>query len=248
MKYNYQRLNILHKFSICAFVLLLVLLSTHYNVNAAESATSSLSLSDIWNRDKVLIHLEGIKKAINDLKSENTDIAVEGHQALMMETGLDYINPIYRKNRIVDWTEYGKRLQEALSQKIPLILSKQTRENSWDRALAVMFLGDSAPHPAFVPLLKRIIDSPSEDWNVRYKALIAISRIPHEGMIEYLIEQIDTDLKDLAIDQLTAVTHHRPYNIEGSRMDSEQYKQRYREWWTNNKQTFKYNRSWSLWS
>ena len=92
------------------------------------------------------------------------------------------------------WRAYAANLDRAIKVEIPRILEQQTRHNRNHRALAAMYLGESAPHPAFLPLLRAIINNGQENHYTRYQALTALTQIPHDGMIETLIEQLDTDL------------------------------------------------------
>lgn len=103
-----------------------------------------------------------------------------------------------------------------------------------------MYLGTSSPHPAFLPLLRAVIENDEESRSTRYRALTAASMIPHPEMVEYLIEQLDTDLDFRAWQQLRKMTSTRIYNDTGNWQD---VKRAYETWWTDHKDTFVYDRS-----
>ena len=246
--HQYNMSQCVRRYCLIRILTVLCILTPQLGVHSADSTTEELSLSQIWSRDYHLIKLHEIKNVAMQLQDDNEEVRDRALEYLKAASGLEHILfPQEEKEKwdqsVQRWLEYSNDLEVALSEKIPVVLSStKTFDDSWKRALAVMFLGESAPHQAFIPLLRAIFENPKEDWSVRYKALTAISQIPHEEMVQYLIDQLDTDLRNRALEQLEKVTGFIPQNGDGSILNDEQVKQRYREWWDQNKMTFKYVR------
>jgi hypothetical protein len=126
--------------------------------------------------------------------------------------------------------------------------------------LAAHYIGLRAPHPAFLPLLRQIVDNPNDnfgDRGVRIKAIKAISMIRHEGVVDYLIDHLDTDLALWTWQQLQKLTHPQGGSKEEHAAASKAFtelnkhetgedwlvlKKRYQEWWAKNKANFTYDR------
>lgn len=58
------------------------------------------------------------------------------------------------------------------------------------RTKVIDSIGKKAPHPDFLPLLRFIISSKYEDHMIRKKAMYALSRIPHDNMIENILKYL----------------------------------------------------------
>jgi len=156
------------------------------------------------------------------------------------------------KTALEHWTRYSRNLEIAISTKIPKLTERRTWRNEIHRAWAAMFLGESSPHPAFVPLLRRIVRDGKENAYTKCKALTALTQIPHEGMIEFLISQLDagpTELSQRAWEQLRKLTN-APISLSRFKsspswhdVDWPAVKLQYQQWWTANKKTYLYNRN-----
>jgi hypothetical protein len=133
-------------------------------------------------------------------------------------------------------------------------------KNRAERAGAAWRIGQQAPHPAFLPLLREVVANKEDNFGdnaVRIQAIKAISMIRHDGLMEYLIDHLDTDLAFWTWEQLRKLASPRPqtkeeveqmrplYNQLNRRLPGEDWqavKKRYEEWWAKNKATFVYDR------
>jgi hypothetical protein len=120
-------------------------------------------------------------------------------------------------------------------------------------------MGVNAPHAAFLPLLREVVANRNDNYadnGVRIKAIKSISMMRHEGVMDYLIEHLDTDLGFWVRQQLLKLTIQQQvsaeeqqggkwYGLLNQRQPGEDwpaYKKRYQEWWARNKATFVYKR------
>ena len=234
--------------SLSLIVLITILATAKYTVaQDIASPTQELSLVQTWNISKDKIRFESLTLLLDNLRSEDVQLRNESFASLKSITGIDHLTvPGEMENApersVEEWSKYVEHIETAINQKIPLLLEEPTYQNRNSRPWAAMYLGLSAPHQAFLPLLKAILEDPQEDQSARYWALTTISQIPHEGLIEYLITQLSTDLRDRAKEQLEKLTKFHPID-EIKNKDYEYVQRRYREWWDQNKETFKYVRS-----
>ena len=129
-----------------------------------------------------------------------------------------------------EWRMYSENLSLAINERVPSILNG--RNSSW----YISLIGEKSPHQIFMPLIKEIAANPLENGNMREAAIKAISRIPHEGLIEYLMAQLDTENQSSALDRLSRLTQSQ---IRGG----ENVRKRYEEWWEENKDKFEYDRN-----
>jgi len=190
------------------------------------------------------IDVEKVKNSVADLGSENATTRRTAIDALKGEVGLDFgydpaADEVQRQKASEKWRAYANALEVAIKEKVPKLIEKWTWQNKSPRALAAMHLGESAPHPAFLPLLRAVIGNQEEDQDTRIKALVAVSRIPHQGMIGFLIEQLDTDLAYWAWHKLDRLTRAGIQNDTDNWLD---VKRKYVDWWKENKGTFVYER------
>ena len=205
------------------------------------------SYKQTWEAVKGQINVASIEKLAANLGSANQDVRQEAIANLQRLVGLTFgfdasAEGAKREQAYKRWQRYAASIKSALEEKVPAILRPRTSQNEYSRALAVEFLGEEAPHPAFLPLLHGVLANGEEDKYTRIKALRAISQIPHEGVVEFLIEQLDTDLAPYACQQLEFLT--------GAGIISEKgwadIKKRYEAWWAENKEKFQYDRERTL--
>lgn len=198
------------------------------------------------------IPVTSIKGWVEHLSSENLSIRTSAIKNLKDEVGLDFrydpndpaVDDKKRKIALERWAKYSRNLEIAMSTKIPKLIEKPTRDNRHQRAMGAMFLGRVAPHPGFLPLLRKIIANNQEDYFTRYHALTALTQIPHEGLVEFLIEQMDTDLAGRAWQQLRKLTRSHISNDTDNWLD---VKRKYEQWWQANKAGYVYERVRTMW-
>jgi len=206
------------------------------------------SYKQTWEAVKGQINVASIEKLAANLGSANQDVRQEAIANLQRLVGLNFgfdasAEVAKREQAYKRWQRYAASIKTAVEEKVPAILKPHTSQNKKNScALALQFLGEEAPHPAFLPLLHAVLANGEEDKYTRVRALRAISQIPHEGVVEFLIEQLDTDLARSAWQQLEFLT--------GAGIISEKgwadIKKRYEAWWAENKEKFQYDRERTL--
>lgn len=205
----------------------------------------------VWDNIKNDFGLENIKVLAAELDDENLDVRIDAIKELREIIGLDFgfesaidVNDKHTMARWQAakraWREYPKNLEMAINKKVPLLLQQADVMNQGHRAEAALFLGSDAPHPAFLSLLEEVVINHNEDTLTCWMAIKAITLIPHEGMVEFLIEQLDTDMAFHAWKQLYKLTKPEVYRGE---KDWKELKKEYEKWWAENKENFKYDRS-----
>lgn len=207
--------------------------------------------NEIEQRTKV-IAVTSIKGWVEHLSSVNLSTRISAINNLKNEVGLDFrydpndptVDDKKRKIVLERWARYSRNLEIAMSTKIPKLIERPTRDNRHQRAMAAMFLGRSAPHPGFLPMLRKVIANNQEDYFTKYHALTALTQIPHEGLVEFLIEQMDTDLAFRAWQQLRKLTRAKIYNDTDNWLD---VKRKYEQWWQANKAGYVYERVHTMW-
>lgn len=226
-------------------LLILIGLNAHAGNPVKSSAPPTVieRYAAIWERDKENIDMDRINQDIEDLKSWNPLTRRKALEDLSVMTRLDYgLEPPADRARTVEiWQAYETDIELASAEKVPKLLEARTWDNYNDRAMAALFLGRRAPHSAFLPLLKEVVANEGEDLDARQAALTAISLIPHESLIEYLIRQLDLEpeLAFRAWQQLRKLTHS---SIQGSKDDWQAVRQQYERWWEKNKADFQIKR------
>jgi len=82
---------------------------------------------------------------------------------------------------------------------------------------------------------------------MRYRALRGIALIPHDGLIEYLLEQMDDqDLYWAAWNLIDRLTRRRVPRVQPRKNEPAEWqraKAAFLKWWAVNKKDFKHNRS-----
>lgn len=199
---------------------------------------------EVWDNTKTQIDPEKIKQLVLKLQGNDEDKIGDRMSALKeLEdiVGLSFgFRPAIDTNSNImvaqlrvslrEWRMYSENLLLAINERVPSIINGQ-HSSSW----YISLIGEKSPHRVFLPLLKEIAANPLEDNNMRKAAIKAISRIPHEGLIEYLITQLDTDNQPYALDRLSRLTQSRIRS-------GEDIKKRYEDWWEKNKDKFEYER------
>ena len=184
-------------------------------VKAAEPDVSykNESLETLAVRAINDINIIKIESLIADLHSENETIKRKALDNLETETGLDHFftPPSEQNNKYEElkyWDEYVQKLKIVIEEKIPDILPDNTGKRFHIQSRAVHYLGIEAPHKAYLPLLRKLAANPEENERLRIKAVYAIARIPHDGMIDFFIELLDDDvLNYYAWENLRKLTH-----------------------------------------
>jgi hypothetical protein len=208
-----------------------------------------------WAEAKEKVDLDQIRGHVAELKSGDAAVRANAHSRLKAIVGVDCIGvsaPVFdamdsadrRELAVRDWEAYLAALEDAVNGKIPGLLRESTHASNYDRMMNVAFIGVKAPHPAFVPLLRAMVANRDENEGVRVKAIIALCQIPHEGLIEYLLEQMDGDLDFHAQSFLKRLTRHPIMQRRGE--DASEANQRIRQWWSEHKAEYKYDRPLAL--
>ena len=199
----------------------------------------------VWEKSKDSIDVAMISRLVAQLQSGDVDVRRQAIGQLVAITGCDLgFDPAADRERrefaAKGWDVYKTNLRPNIKEQIPLLLQAPSWRNESQRVRAAQALGLCTPHPAFVPLLKEIVRNEEDADHVRHWALTSISCIPHDGMIEFLIEQLSTDLALRAWEQLDKLTGA---GICDDKKDWEEVKGRYQTWWADHKETFRYDRS-----
>jgi hypothetical protein len=221
---------------------------------------------EAWEKAKPLIDTHAVRALVARLRSENMTERVQAIAALEALAGdrFGYAPdgaPEARNKAIAGWERYAQNLETAVNEWVPWLIATPSKRNCGGRWMAASYIGRRAPHPAFLPLLRQIADNPNDNFDdrgVRIKALKSISMIRHEGVMEYLIDHLDTDLALWGWEQLQKLTHPqggskeelaaagRAFTQLNKHETGEDWlvlKKRYQEWWAKNKDTFTYKRS-----
>jgi len=213
-----------------------------------------------WEAHKGELDLERIARLVADLGSKDTSARRVAFAGLKQESGLERVNwhyvfdpdgdPGEQKRIRQDWEDYARWLKVAVKKVVPLLMEKPGRNNESERAPRAFRLGLGAPHRAFLPLLREIIANPKETKHMRYRALRGIALIPHDGLIEYLLEQMDDqDLYWAAWNLIDRLTRRRLPRVQPRKNDPAEWrraKTAFLKWWAVNKKDFKYNRFWVI--
>jgi hypothetical protein len=142
------------------------------------------------------------------------------------------------------WSGYAKNLRKAIYEEVPLILHRPAnRHEAVRRRQALLSLGDSAPHAAFLPLIQEVVKSQDQDRETTTAALHSICPIPQEGLIDYLLGRWGTDLRGQVCLYILRLTDAqlRQIDKEGDAYYVE-FLARFSEWWRQHKDTWKYDR------
>lgn len=191
------------------------------------------------------VDVEAILADIERLDSAAASERESAIASLRATLGLDLAyeagaSPERRALAVDRWQRYGRALRAALDEKIPLLLQPPTRDNENARELAAGHLGTEAAHPAFLPLLRAVVENEAESHDTRYQALTAVSRIPHPGVVPYLIEHLSSDeLAGRAWEQLNKLTGAGIQNDTGDWLDVQA---KFSQWWRENREGWTYDR------
>jgi hypothetical protein len=220
---------------------------------------------EAWEKAKPLIDTQAVGAQVAQLRSENMTERAQAIAALEALAGdrFGYApdgTPEARSKAIAGWERYAQDLEKAVNECVPWLIATPSPRNCGGRTLAAAYIGLRAPHPAFLPLLRLIVENHedgSKDRRVRIKALKSISMIRHEGVMEYLIDHLDTDLALWSWEQLQKLTHTRGGSKEELAAAAKAFtelnkhetgedwlvlKKRYQQWWAKNKANFTYDR------
>jgi hypothetical protein len=220
---------------------------------------------ETWEKAKPLIDTQAVRAQVARLRSENLTERAQAIAALEALAGdrFGYAadgTPEARNEAIVGWERYAQDLDTAVNQWVPLLTATPSTHNWSARTEAASVIGRRVPHPAFLPLLRQIVANKEDRYfsnYVRIGAIKSISMIRHEGLMEYLIDQLDTDLGLRSWALLQKLTHPqrgskeelaaaaRAFTELNKHETGEDFlvlKKRYQEWWAKNKANFTYER------
>lgn len=205
-----------------------------------------------WDATKEQIDLAEMESWLSHLESEDQDVRTRAVECFREETALEYVTRPPREGsehqkQLKLWQQYVWYVRAVVETSIPGLLRGPAHDPVVDnrRRAAVMYIGKEAPHPAFVPLLREIALNAEENESVRHSAITALSRIPHEGMVEFLIECLELEpeiLRYRALEQLEKLTTPMGVPAELLAPDLKELKRLWQEWWAANKDQFKYKR------
>jgi len=198
----------------------------------------------VWEKSKDSIDVAMVNRLVAELQSEDADVRRQAIGQLVATTGCDLgFDPAADQERrefaAKAWQRYATGLRTAVDERVPVLLQAPSTRNEDKRGRAAEALGRRTPHPAFLGLLTEVVKNEHEPRYVRYWALTSISQIPHEGVIEFLIGQLSTDLAFRSWEQLDKLTAAGIYN---ETKDWREVKQRYQDWWAHHRETFGYQR------
>jgi hypothetical protein len=222
-----------------------------------------------WDSAKDQVDTKRVKALVAALHSENPGARAEALLALEPIAGDEMgfgkaVRPSQKERALRQWDGYARDLERAVAEWAPKLTAMPSPRNCAERGQAAHQIGERAPHVAFLPLLREVVangDDKYGDNGVRISAIKAISMIRHEGLMEYLIDHLDTDLAFWTWEQLRKLASPRPqtkeeveqmrplYNQLNRRLPGEDWqavKKRYEEWWAKNKATFVYDRQRAL--
>ena len=197
------------------------------------------------------VDVSGIARSIEQLQAGSLAARARAIRALKAATGLDFrydprATASKRGAALKRWERYVKALQDAVETKIPKLLEERTSRNRSRRGRAAGFLGEEAPHPAFVELLNAVLRNEQEPVYVRQRSILALSLIPHDGMVKELIWALGSEEDDVALSARCRLRVITGYTGRFSPDDRREAQRQYNLWWEQNKETFVYDRDASL--
>jgi hypothetical protein len=221
---------------------------------------------EAWDSSKDLIDTQAVRALVTQLRSESVADRKRAIAALEAIAGDQFgyrpDGPAMERERgLGRWEVYAQDLEKAVAEWAPCLTRAPSMKNRAERALAAWHMGGDAPHAAFLPLLRQVVANNEDNFTdnaVRIHAIKAISMIRHDGLMEYLIDHLDTDLAFWVREQLDKLTcpltasregrdqawrSHEDLNRRRPGEDWPAFKKRYQEWWEKNKATFVYSRS-----
>ena len=256
-----------HFFTVVAQALLLVFAWGPLPAHGGESrpeAPKHMPYVQAWESSKNLIDTQAVRALVAQLRSENVAERTQAIGALEAVAGDRFGYKVESKPEgkdwgLVRWEQYAQDLEKAVREWAPSLTCAPSLRNRAERALAAYGMGVNAPHAAFLPLLREVVANRNDNYadnGVRIKAIKSISMIRHEGVMDYLIEHLDTDLGFWVRQQLLKLTiqqqvsaaeqqggkWHGLLNQRQPGEDWPAFKKRYQEWWARNKATFVYKR------
>jgi hypothetical protein len=223
--------------------------SNTHNESQAELVQSYVAA---WDGEKPKSNLEALRGLVVDLSSEDPNTSLAARNRLREKVGLEYIStrrgveamksdtPTGRAFLTQDWRNYIDDLETACTRTVRILLRRGTWQTRYERDLAAVFIGERAPHPVFLPLLRTIVANPEDDLSTRVKALWSIALIPHDDLVPYLIEQVAGDLGFHANRILFQLTNA---NLEfGPEYSPSDERAEWKKWWADHKGAFTYDR------
>jgi len=231
-----------------------------------QAKPTHLAYVQAWEASKQLIDTQAVRALVARLRSESVadrTQAIAGLGAIAGDQfGYRPDGPAMERERgLGRWEVYAQDLEKAMAEWAPSLTQAPSMKNRAERALAAWHIGADAPHAAFLPLLRQVVANNEDNYAdnaVRSHAIKAISMIRHDGLMEYLIDHLDTDLAFWVREQLDKLTcpltasregrdqawrAHEDLNRRRPGEDWPAFKKRYQEWWQKNRATFVYNRS-----
>jgi len=207
----------------------------------------------LYQRMLKQVDLDGIKRLVKQLGSDDKVIGKKALDELVKRVGLK--QPVIESHGSIFpmtgtpgqvWGKYAENIEVAVNVKIPLIIKdlRSSSRKSWGRSEALIYLGESCPHPAFLSILKAIALDKKE--RLRMAAICSIAAIPHEGMIDFLIDRLTDKPIGIALntyERLRAMTGaadqkmivHFDIKKSWEGVDWQATKKNYKEWWKENK-------------
>jgi hypothetical protein len=230
-----------------------------------QAKPTHLAYVQAWEASKQLIDTQAVRALVARLRSESVADRTQAIAGLEPIAGDQFgyrpDGPAMKRERgLARWEVYAQDLEKAVAEWAPSLTQVPSMKNRAERAGAAWRIGQQAPHPAFLPLLREVVANKEDNFGdnaVRIQAIKAISMIRHDGLMEYLIDHLDTDLAFWTWEQLRKLASPRPqtkeeveqmrplYNQLNRRLPGEDWqavKKRYEEWWAKNKATFVYDR------
>ena len=193
-------------------------------------------LRAMWNDVRGDPSLARVLELVDDLGDPSR--MEETIRVLREETGVTMW--VRSEEEIPDrWRAYASELRTILGPEGELIVD--LARHSSTRGRRISRLARHAPHPAFVPLLKRMASSQDEGYYVRYWALSAISQIPHHTVVEDLVSFLDVDDIDLRFRAWKQLRKLTGANVPYERDQPDRMAAGFLEWWQQHESSFEYD-------
>ena len=157
-----------------------------------------------------------------------------GHSAYAQTGTTEVLKPAYElsANRSLSAAEVAK-----IHQLSDIVIDKSLA--GLQRRSAAKSLGLTVPHKIGIPALLAVLRDESDERDVRYACLTALSRITDERVINYLIETLSDDdarIASRAERQLWKLTDQQiPLDIHAEPEVRSRQAEGWRDWWDKNR-------------
>jgi hypothetical protein len=178
-------------------------------------------------------------KAIRELR-ERTGMSFSRERPRVEGTAWKKLQRDQKERYLRDaWISYSKSLESGMK-KLRLVLEDPDRSRNVHH---LAFIAEQCPHKAFVPAYRAIAVNSDEGDGLRIAALSNLRKIPHEGLIPFLIEQLSDQVIKYEAKILLYRYTELPEDLganEMERLSVKERKARWREWWKQHKDEWEF--------